>query len=100
MIVWRAIGWFLFLAGLVVLVRDATAWFETRVWTPIAVGQLWYDFDRSSLNLAQAVVQRYVSAFLWDQVILPILLCWAFAVLIAVGAAILLLARKPPATRS
>jgi hypothetical protein len=99
MIVWRVIGWLLVLAGLAVLVRDAIAWFETRVWMPIAVGQLWYDLDRSSLNLAQAVIQRYVAAFLWDQVIVRVLLCWAFAVLIGLGAVILLLARRRPATR-
>jgi hypothetical protein len=99
MIVRRAIGWLFVLAGLSVLVRDVIAWFENRVWTPIAVGELWYHIDRSSLNLAQAVIERYVSAFLWDQIIVRILLCWAFAVLIAVGAVILLLARRRPATQ-
>ena len=67
MIVWRVIGWILLLAGLSVLVRDVIASFDTGVWRPIAVGQLWYDFDRSSLNLVQAVIQRYVSPFLWNQ---------------------------------
>ncbi|MBV8122049.1 MAG: hypothetical protein JO081_19180 [Alphaproteobacteria bacterium] len=99
MIVWRAIGWVLFLAGLSVLVRDLIAWFETRVWMPIAVGQLWYELDRSSLNLAQAVIQRYLTPFLWDQIIVRILLCWAFVVLIGLGALILLLARGRSATR-
>jgi hypothetical protein len=95
-IVWRALGWILCIAGLSVLVRDAVAWFETKTWMPIAVGQLWYTLDRSSLNLVQAVIQRYVSPVLWDRVLVPILLCWAFAVLIGLGAVILLLARKPP----
>jgi hypothetical protein len=94
MIVWRAIGWVLFLAGLSVLVRDVIAWFETRVWMPIAVGQLWYELDRSSLNLTQAIIQRYITPFLWDQIIVRVLLCWAFVVLIGLGALILLLARK------
>ena len=67
MIVWRIIGWIVLLAGLSVLVRDAIAGFDTGVWRPIAVGQLWYDIDRSSLNLVQAVTQRYVSPFLWNQ---------------------------------
>jgi hypothetical protein len=94
MIIWRIIGSILFLAGLCVLARDALAWFDTKVWMPIALGQLWYDLDRSSLNLVQAVIQRYVSPFLWDRIIVNILLCWAFAVLIGLGAFILLLARK------
>jgi hypothetical protein len=94
MIIWRIIGGILFLAGLAVLARDALAWFDTKVWKPMAIGQLWYELDRSSLNLVQAVIQRYVSPFLWDHIIVKILLCWAFAVLIGLGAFILLLARK------
>ncbi len=94
MIVWRVIGWIVFLAGLSVLVRDVIAWFNTKIWAPIAIGQLWYELDRSSLNLVQAVTQRYVSPFLWDRIIVNILLCWAFAVLVGLGGLILLLARK------
>lgn len=93
MIVWRVIGWILLLAGLSVLVRDVIASFDIGLWRPIAVGQLWYDLDRSSLNLAQAVIQRYVSPFLWNQIIVPVLLSWACAVLIGLGALVLLLAR-------
>ena len=100
MIVWRIVGWGALLAGLSVLVRDVIAWFDTRVWAPIALGQLWYELDRSSLNLVQAVTQRYVSAFLWDRVIVNILLCWAFAALIGLGVVILLLARKRPLRHS
>ena len=96
MIVWRIVGWGALLAGLSVLVRDVIAWFDTRVWAPIALGQLWYDLDRSSLNLVQAVTRRYISAFLWDRVIVNVLLCWAFAALIGLGLVILLLARKRP----
>lgn len=100
MIVWRIAGWGALLAGLSVLVRDVIAWFDTRVWAPIALGQLWYELDRSSLNLVQAVTQRYISAFLWDRVIVNILLCWAFAALIGLGLVILLLARKRPLRHS
>ena len=100
MIVWRIVGWGALLAGLSVLVRDVIAWFDTRVWAPIALGQLWYELDRSSLNLVQAVTQRYISAFLWDRVIVNILLCWAFAALIGLGVVILLLARKRPLRHS
>ena len=100
MIVWRIVGWGALLAGLSVLVRDVIAWFDTRVWAPLALGQLWYELDRSSLNLVQAVTQRYISAFLWDRVIVNVLLCWAFAALIGLGLVILLLARKRPLRHS
>ena len=90
----RLIGWIIFLAGLSVLVRDGLVWIDTGHWAPIALGQLWFDLDRSSLNLVQAVVQRYIHPFLWDPIIVTILLCWAFAVLMALGLLILALSGR------
>ena len=86
----RLIGWIILLAGLAVLVRDLLVWIDTKRWAPIALGQLWYDLSRSSLNLVQAVVQRYIHPFLWDPIIVDILLCWAFAVLMVLGLLILI----------
>ena len=85
----RLIGWIIFLAGLSVLVRDVMVWIDTKDWAPIALGQLWFDLNRSSLNLVQAVVQRYIHPFLWDPIIVSILLCWAFVVLMVLGVLIL-----------
>jgi predicted membrane protein len=87
----RLIGWIIFLAGVSVLVRDVIVWIDTKHWAPIALGQLWYDLNRSSLNLVQAVVQRYIHPFLWDPIIVTILFCWAFAVLMVLGLLILAL---------
>lgn len=44
---------------------------STMVVTPL--GQSWYEVDVDSLNLSQAVVQRYVLPEVWDSVIFPIL---------------------------
>jgi hypothetical protein len=85
----RLIGWFFFLAGVSVLVRDVLVWIDTKRWAPLVLGQLWYDLSRSSLNLVQAVVQRYIHPFLWDPIIVTILLWWAFAVLMVLGLLIL-----------
>jgi hypothetical protein len=85
----RLIGWIILLAGLAVLVRDVLVWIDTKHWAPIALGQLWYDSSRSSLNLVQAVVQRYIHPFLWDPIIVTVLLWWAFAVLMILGLVIL-----------
>lgn len=93
----RLIGWIIFLAGLAVLVRDVLVWIDTKHWAPIALDQLWFDLNRSSLNLVQAVVQRYIHPFLWDPIIVTILLCWAFAVLMVLGVLILSLSgRRAP----
>ena len=100
MIVGRLIGWVAFLAGAAVLVRDVLVWIYTKHWGPIALGQLWFSLDRSSLNLAQAVVQRYIHPFLWDPIIVSILLCWAFAVLMVFAALLLIVFRRRSPRRS
>jgi hypothetical protein len=90
----RLSGWIIFLAGVSVLVRDVLIWIDTKQWAPISVGQLWFDLSRSSLNLVQAVVQRYIHPFLWDPIVVTILLCWAFAVLMVLGLLILALSGR------
>jgi hypothetical protein len=96
----RLIGWIFLLAGLAVLTRDAFVWVDTKHWAPIALGQLWFDLDRSSLNLVQAVVQRYIHPYLWDPIIVTVLLWWAFAVLMVLGVLILALSGKRAQTRA
>jgi hypothetical protein len=96
----RLIGWIVFLAGLAVLARDGFVWIETKQWAPIALGQLWYNLSPSSLNLVQAVVQRYIHPFLWDPIIVTVLLWWAFAVLMVLGLVILVLSGKRAQTRT
>jgi hypothetical protein len=94
MIIGRLIGWIVFLAGAAVLFRDLMVWNDTKTWAPLALGQLWYELNRSSLNLTQAVTQRYIHPFLWDPIIVSVLLCWAFAVLMVLGLLILVLFRR------
>ncbi|HEV2301963.1 MAG TPA: hypothetical protein VGR91_10385 [Stellaceae bacterium] len=94
MIVGRLLGWLIVLSGLGVLARDVMVGIETHQWAPIALGQLWFDVNRSSLNLVQAVVQRYISPVLWDPVIVGLLYCWAFAVLLILGAIFLSIFRR------
>src|ERR1700757_3884701 len=94
MIVGRVIGWIALLAGAAVLVRDVLVWIDTKHWAPIGLRQLWYDLNRSSLNLVQAVTQRYIHPFLWDPIIVSILLSWAFAVLMILGVLLLAVFRK------
>lgn len=40
---------------------------------PASLGEVWYALAPGSLNLAQAVVQRYISPALWDPVIIWVL---------------------------
>lgn len=52
-----------------------------------AAGQLWYDLDKASLNLVQAVVQRYVHPAVWDSVFVPWLLLpgWRALAVLVIG---------------
>ncbi|MGE0257047.1 MAG: hypothetical protein AB7N54_04840 [Alphaproteobacteria bacterium] len=98
MIVGRTIGYVLLLAAVAAFAYDAAAWYDTGAFAPQAAGELWFRVHHASLNLAQAVIQRYVDARLWDPVIVTVLLWPAFAVLGVPG---LLLAwlfrrRRPP----
>ena len=47
----RLIGWIIFLAGAAVLVRDGLVWIDTKHWEPIALGQLWFDLDRTGARV-------------------------------------------------
>jgi len=94
MIVGRVVGWAVFLAGLVVLGRDILGWLDTGTFAPIVLGQLWFDLSPGSLNLAQAVVQRYIHPTLWDPVITSVLFLWASPFLLVLGIALVWLFRK------
>ena len=70
----RTFGWSMILMALFamgwevwILLTDGT--FKLSSW-----GELWYAAHPASLNLYQAVVERYVSSALWDQILAPLLL--------------------------
>jgi ABC-type Fe3+ transport system permease subunit len=94
MIVGRLIGWIFVILGLAVLGRDVIGWLDTSRLEPIVLGQLWYDIDRSSLNLAQAVIQRYIAPALWDPIISSLLLLWAAPFFLVLGALLVWASRR------
>ena len=67
------LGWFL-----VAVTAGVAAW-EVLAPNPAGgptlrpAGQLWFELDRGSLNLVQAVIERYVWPPLWDPVIAGLL---------------------------
>jgi hypothetical protein len=56
-----------------------------------AAGELWYRLSPGTLNLTQAVTQRYILPELWDFVLLTVLLWPAFIVLAVPGLVLLAL---------
>jgi len=97
MILGRIIGYLLLLAAVAALAYDAVAWLDTGAFAPQAAGELWFRLHHGSLNLSQAVVQRYVDPRLWDPVIVTALLAPAFAVLGLPGLLLAILFRRRPA---
>ena len=89
----RLLGWLLLAAAASLLGRDVVRWAEGRGFGPAPLGQVWFDVDRFSLNLVQAVVERYVASWLWQDVLAPLLLAPAWVVVGAAGAAVLAAAR-------
>jgi hypothetical protein len=62
----RVLGWLLLVGAMVVAARDILRLVETGSYAAIVVGELWFDLHPGSLNVAQAVVQRYLHPALWD----------------------------------
>lgn len=96
MIVGRVIGWIFLIAAVAVLVRDISAWLATGDFVMITAGELWFTLDNGSLNLVQAVTQRYVLPSLWDPVIVTILLWPALLVLGVPGIILTWVFRRRP----
>lgn len=94
MIVLRFLGWLLIIFALAVLLNDAWRSYQVGHWTMIRAGQLWFDLDRDSLQLAQPAIERHVARWLWFPVIATILEWPAAAVLGVPGLLLAILARR------
>ena len=84
------IGWLFVVAALGAGVFDFAKFIETKRFEPVALGRLWYLLDPGTLNLSQAVIERYIHPFLWLNVIAPFLTLPAAMVFGIIGLLILL----------
>ena len=91
----RGLGWILILLGIGFLALDTFTFIQTGSFAPHATGQVWHDIHGGSLNLVQAVVQRYIHPGLWDPWIVTVLLWPAGLVFGIPGLLLLLLVRRP-----
>ncbi|MBM3524002.1 MAG: hypothetical protein FJX57_13690 [Alphaproteobacteria bacterium] len=74
MIVGRVIGWLCVLIAAAGLAYEAAGWLRAGAIEIGSTGELWYALHPASLNALQAGVQRNVLPWLWDPVILSLLL--------------------------
>jgi hypothetical protein len=73
-------------AGVWLLTQDAIRSISGRAVSLKPLGQVWYEADAGSLNLAQALVERYLFPRLWDPVITTLLNWPAFVLPLALAA--------------
>ena len=90
----RWLAWCLLALGLALAGRDIYLFLETGARSMTALGQLWYSLHPGSLNLVQAVIERYVHPFLWDPIIFSILRLPAWLVFLAPGLVLLFVFRR------
>ena len=64
---------------------------QTGKWVTIPLGKLWYDLSPGSLNLTQAIIQRYLAPQIWEPGIVTVLTWPAWAVFGGLGAVLLIL---------
>ena len=99
-IVGIVLGVVLVLAGLAVAGREVIGLSETGSYELIPLGQLWFDLHVGSLNLVQAVIERYVWPTLWDPIIVSALILPAGMTFALLGFALLLLCRRRRAKKA
>ncbi|MDJ0893851.1 MAG: hypothetical protein QNJ92_01815 [Alphaproteobacteria bacterium] len=90
----RSLGWLLAIAlllGAAISVGlDTLSWWQSGSWPWITVGELWHRVHSSSLQITQAVVQRYIHPAIWDPIILTVLL-WPAVVVFGISGVVLAL---------
>ena len=89
MIVVCVLGWVLALSAGFVLGAELVSFATSGKYHIIAAGELWFDFHRASLNLSQAVIQRYLHPWLWEPAIVTVLRAPAWALFGVPGLALI-----------
>jgi len=94
MIIGRFFGWLITAGALMAAGVEILASLEAAAYQGLAIGYLWFKIDTGSLNLSQAIVQRYIHPSVWDPVIVTILTWPAWITLGVLGPALALIFRK------
>jgi len=83
MLIGRVIGWSLLIMAAIVVAVDLIGWYVNGSFALMAAGDLWFRISPNSIELAQPAIQRHIAAWLWDPVILTVLL-WPAELVLAV----------------
>ena len=99
-IVGRIVGWLFLALAVVAAGAEAVASLQAGEGLPMEMGQVWYNLDPGSINLMQAVTQRYLHPAIWDPGVIEVLLWPAWFVALIPASLLLLLCRRPRRRRS
>lgn len=94
MILLRIIGYLLLFLAIAALGAEILMSVQAGEWVALAVGDVWAEIDRNSISLVQAGLERHVHPYLFDPILLTILLWRAWLVAGIPALVILLLARR------
>src|SRR5262249_6812122 len=92
--VFRFVGLVLLAAGFIFFIYDGAKSLADNVIRVTKVGDVWNQVHSTSLQLLQPAIERHVSEWLWDPVILSVLTAPACLVFAILGAILMLLGRK------
>ncbi|WP_051608861.1 hypothetical protein [Fodinicurvata fenggangensis] len=90
-ILFMILGWFFLIVAAGCLWLEMIAWRAAGDVTFRQGGAIWYSLDPGSLNLVQAVTERYLWSALWDPAMLTLLQLPALPLLAFLGIVFLLL---------
>ncbi len=90
-------AWIFFIAALIAAGAELLASLKADKWVIMPLGTFWYEHHRDSLNLLQAVTQRYLFPWLWDPTFVAVLLApiWSTLLAFAVLFRLFAIRRKP-----
>jgi hypothetical protein len=92
--IFRVLGYGLLAVAIIAGISDASSSIALSQVHLAPLGQVWFDLSPESLNLAQAVVQRYLHPGLWDPAIQTMLTWPVWAVFAPLGLVFLWLGAK------
>ncbi len=93
--IFRMIALFFLAVSIILAVIDATHSVAAGAFVTTPLGQSWFSTSPSTINLAQAVIQRYTFPFLWDPVAIWILTLPGFVVFAALALVFYAIGHKP-----
>lgn len=81
----RVFGYGLLAVAIIAGISDASTSIAQSQISLAPLGQVWFDLSPETLNVAQAVVQRYVHPALWDPAVQTVLTWPVWAVFAPLG---------------